>query len=329
MVGQTVRRGEHCALRAQAVEEAFGAGDGGQRIERRCGEADKRSQRTAIERSHAVAGVLENVAVRPALPCPAAYHRIHTLQAGGSFAQGACGHEKAVAKAKIGGDNRDFRIAGERVVLQAVVGENEAGGGVIAQQLRRRLRAFAGDHHRRAGALPEEQRLIADDGGIGAGGNVGRRNCPAPIAAADDADGNALLLQGAGERLHQRRFAVAADADVADDKHGNRRAIAAQYAAAVQRATAGGNQGKERRQRQQQVAGEGAASPEVRKVVRHNDEKAGDARGIARCYLALALFSKSTKQLARPSLKDLGLCVSWSSSSRSLISHWFSVQANL
>ena len=87
-------------------------------------------------------------------------------------------------------------------MLQAVVGENEAGGGVIAQQFRRRLRAFAGDHHRCAGALPEKQRLIADDGGIRAGGNVGRRNRPAPVAAADDADGNALLLQGAGERLH-------------------------------------------------------------------------------------------------------------------------------
>ena len=214
-------------------------------------------------------------------------------------------------------------------MLQAVVGENEAGGGVIAQQLRRRLRAFAGDHHRCAGALPEKQRLVADDGGIRAGGNVGRRNRPAPIAAADDADGNALLLQGAGERLHQRRFAVAADADVADDEDGNGRTVGAQYARTVKRAAAGGDEGKERRQRQQQVAEECAAAPEMGNVVRHGDEKAGDARGIARCYLALALFSKSAKQLARPSLKDLGLCVSWSSSSRSVISHWFSVQANL
>ena len=47
VVGQIMRRGERCALRTQAVEEAFGAGDGGQRIERRCGEADKRSQRAA------------------------------------------------------------------------------------------------------------------------------------------------------------------------------------------------------------------------------------------------------------------------------------------
>ena len=73
------------------------------------------------------------------------HHRIDTFQAGDTFAQWPGGHEPTVAEAEIGSDDGDFCIAGERVVLQAVVGENEAGGGVIMQQLRRRLRAFAGD----------------------------------------------------------------------------------------------------------------------------------------------------------------------------------------
>ena len=257
------------------------------------------------------------------------HYRINALQTGGTFAQWPGGHEPAVAEAEIGGDNGDFRVAGECVVLQAVVGEDETGGGVIAQQFLRCFSTLTRDHYRHAGAVPKHQRFVANDGGVRASGDVGCLPRRAAVTAADDANGDAFRLEGTGERLHQRRFAVAADADVADDEDGNGRTVGAQQARTVKRAAAGGDEGKERRQRQQQVAEECAAAPEMGNVVRHGDEKAGDARGIARCYLALALFSKSAKQLARPSLKDLGLCVSWSSSSRSVISHWFSVQANL
>ena len=101
------------------------------------------------------------------------HYRIDTFQAGGAFAQWPGGHEPAIAEAEIGSDNGNFRVAGERVVLQTVVSEDEAGGGIIAQQFFCRFGTFACDHHRRTGAAPEHQRLITDYGSIRAGGDVG------------------------------------------------------------------------------------------------------------------------------------------------------------
>ncbi|EHM55835.1 hypothetical protein HMPREF9080_00344 [Cardiobacterium valvarum F0432] len=196
----------------------------------------------------------------------AAQYDVGTAQAGGCFAQGAGGQEEAVAQAKVGGDDDDFCVAGEGVVLQAVIGDEQVGRRVVVQEFLRGGGALSGDNYRRTGSLPEQQRFVANYSGIRAGGDIGSGLCTAAVATADDADVNVACLQPSCECLHQRGFAAAADGEVADDEDGHGRPPALQDATAVEHAAGGTDRGKEGSKRQEEEADGVTAVPEAGNV---------------------------------------------------------------
>ena len=111
----------------------------------------------------------------------------------------------------------------QRVVLQAVVGDDaRRTPGCCARSARQAAHAVGRHPHRAAAAAREQDRLVADLGRIG--GDASPRAAPsraAAVAARDDAGLPAVLLQELGDPQHQRRLAAAAGGQVADDDHRN------------------------------------------------------------------------------------------------------------
>ena len=87
-------------------------------------------------------------------------HRVGLLQALGRFSQGAGGQATAIAQAARGIDQHQFQVAGQAVVLHAVVAQDQVQR-FAGQQRLHGTGAVGVDHQRHAGALHDQQRLIA------------------------------------------------------------------------------------------------------------------------------------------------------------------------
>ena len=156
---------------------------------------------------------------------------------------------KAVAQSTTAVDHRNFNIALERVMLQAVVaqydvtswmqGEERSGGGD----------AIAPDPDRSATTLRKQYRFIS--------GHFRWRRCQhahglaaTSIPATDDSRRIAVLLEKIAQPQYQRRFAGAAGADIADHDHRDRAPGRRKHASGIKCAPQCGDACEQRGKRQ-------------------------------------------------------------------------------
>ena len=144
--------------------------------------------------------------------------RVDLVQPRYGLAQRAGRQEPAVPRRAGRIHDRDLDVAGQPVVLKAVVREDDVAVRMAGQQVASGCDAIAGDDDGVAGAR-EEQRLVADTARIVVRRDRRRRAVardPA-VAAADDAGPKAASRERVRERRDERRLAAPAGGDVADD----------------------------------------------------------------------------------------------------------------
>src|SRR5688500_8736338 len=177
--------------------------------------------------------------------------RIDLLQARRRLAQWPRRYTEAVAHAARAVDDGDLERAREPVMLQAVIRQHD----VDALALEQRCYACDAVGPRDDGtarAPCEQHGLVADLARIACRRHGARPlGALAAIAARHDADLSPALLQLLGEPDHERRLTRAADADVADDDHGNRDLDGRAPATPISRAPQAGKRDVKGRDRQQ------------------------------------------------------------------------------
>src|SRR5690606_5150890 len=146
---------------------------------------------------------------------------------------GAGGEEAVVAVAAAGVEDFDFDVAGEAVVLQAVVADDDVAAG--GDQRLRGGDAVAVGADPGAGAARDQQRFVAGQRGVGVRRHPKRLvRLLAAVAAGGDAGLAAFGLQAFDQSDHQRRLAAAAGDEVTDDDHGHTGLVRLEPAAGVE-----------------------------------------------------------------------------------------------
>ena len=173
-------------------------------------------------------------------------HRIDRIQPRQRFAQRAQRQTPAVT----GGaaiEDRQFDVAGQLVMLQAVVAEHNINFRMRGQQGGTGSSTVATDPDRHTAATRQQQRLVAHRSR--AVFRVHRRRCLAltAVTATDDARAQPPRQQLLCQPQRQRRLAGTADRDVANNHDRHRQAATGGITLSALR-----NQTKQRVQRQQQ-----------------------------------------------------------------------------
>jgi len=178
--------------------------------------------------------------------------RIDRCQSRGRLAQRSGGEQPRIAKCAFTVDDCDLDVAIERVMLQAIVGDNDVDIRRIGEQCASGGGPIGANPYGHA-CFGEDQRLVT---------RVARSVCcddatnvigTTTVTATDDARMKAALPQRGDERCNERRFAGATDGDVADDDDGDGKARTLQQPAPVtdapQRSDASKEPGKRKQRR--------------------------------------------------------------------------------
>ena len=110
-------------------------------------------------------------------------------------------------------------------MLQTIVGNKDIAFGMYGKQGAPRGGTVAADEHRNTAAPSQQQRLVADDGGVSLRIHPQHRAPIARITAADDPGEKPGRTQLRRQPEHERRLAAAADGEVADDDHRHRQTL--------------------------------------------------------------------------------------------------------
>ena len=143
--------------------------------------------------------------------------------------------QQAVADAALVEDD-DLHVAVQAQVLQAVVGHQHVDVGMGRAQQACRIDAPARHRHWSGGAAMDQQRLVADIGGMAVRTEFDGARALSAVAARDDAGCPAVLSQSLHECDDGRRLAGAAGDQVADHEHRHRRVFGVSPAQRIGRA---------------------------------------------------------------------------------------------
>ena len=147
---------------------------------------------------------------------------------------GPAGSSMPLPKPRSPSIDRDFDVARERVVLQAVVADDDIAFGMRREQGMCGSGALGADPHRTGATAREQHRFVTDHAWIAVDRGTLRPAGTAAVAAADYARVIAAFTQQLGEPDHERSFAGAADADIADHDYRHRHACHRQHAGTVE-----------------------------------------------------------------------------------------------
>ena len=123
-----------------------------------------------------------------------------------------------------------MRIALQRVVLQAVVADDDVHLRMGLQQASRRRHAIAANEHRHLAAQLQQQGLVANFNGRRGGVALLHRVSVPTVATRNNAGAKAVPLQQRHHRHHRGRFASAADDEIAHHDHRHGQTLNAQKA---------------------------------------------------------------------------------------------------
>src|SRR5581483_922795 len=143
----------------------------------------------------------------------------------GWLAQRSRRQRRAIAETTLTVDDADLHVARELVMLQPIVGDDDVALLEIDQEFQG-LHAIRSDDDRTAESPEQHGWLIAAFARVGFLGDAQRITLRVSvIAARDHARAITPLAQMLDQPDHERRLAGAADADVADDDHRDRRLV--------------------------------------------------------------------------------------------------------
>ena len=176
------------------------------------------------------------------------------------FAQRACRQQETVAAESVIEDG-DLDVAGQRVMLKAVVAHDDVAFGVRVQQGLAPFDAGGPDPYGGARAFGDQQRLVADIFRTRLNTDFRRPGQLCPVATREHPRCVAVVAQGGHKRDDGRRFAGTADREVADDDHRDRQPRRCFPAPAETHAPPRGNRAEDPRERPQQPGDDAPALP--------------------------------------------------------------------
>jgi hypothetical protein len=142
-------------------------------------------------------------------------YRIDCSQTAGWLTQRSCRQHPPVAQASLTINNGNLDIACQRVVLKSVIGNDQIN--TLGQQALSGSNPVRTDAYRHTGPAPQQQRLIANFGGIIIRLHQIRcRARSATISTTDDSRHKTRCAAGAYQPVNYRRLAGAPNGDIAD-----------------------------------------------------------------------------------------------------------------
>ena len=161
----------------------------------------------------------------------------------------------------------NFHRAIQRIVLQAVIGDDHVNLGVGSQQTARCRHPVTTYKHRHLTFASNQQRFVTGLCSGHVGFHLDNSARLSTITTRNHAGRVALRAQHRYQPDHQRRLASATDKNIPDHDHRHRQSRRRKNTQPVENSTEKNNQKKNRRKRQEQAGDESAMSPGLRQQV--------------------------------------------------------------